>query len=335
MEENVKLSIIIPVYNSEKFIGACVESVLDQAFNDYEIILVDDGSIDDSLDICQQYSRSHSHIRVIHESNGGASKARNTGIEYAKGKYIYFVDSDDIMCPEVLQKLSKTFDHEFDMIFGNFISWNYLNSKKKIWDNITEIGITEKDDIISLCEKYARKNAQIPWNPYQAFYKRSILEKNDLKFDERLTVGEDCDFFFKYIKYVKSFKIENLGLVQYRIDSNSNSLIRNFNYENIMSQLKVFVKLYNEADCFNDKKLMKKYFATRFTNVVILIGEMNDKKEKNVCIDFAKKYADLIYQSDHAIKYKILQRLNCIFGLRIAISMTSSIRHIVINRREK
>lgn len=330
----MKLSIIVPIYNSEEFIEDCVKSILHQPFDDYELILVDDGSSDNSLTICKKYSNLP-NVKVIHESNGGVSKARNTGIESAEGKYIYFVDSDDIMCSKALKNISADFNHKYDMIFGNFVSWDYLNSRKEIWNDISKIDVKPNDSINVLCERYAKKDAQIPWNPYQAFYKKSILEKANLRFDEKLTVGEDCDFFFRYIKYVKSFKIESQNLVLYRIDANSNSLIRSFNYNNIMSQLRVFTKLYNEADYFENKELMETYFATRFTNVVILIGNMDDKIGKRKCIGFVKDHVDLIYRSRNATKYKILQYINRTLGLRTAIDITSIIRQVVIRRRKR
>ena len=105
-------SIVIPVFNTEKYLKECVESILNQAYDSYEIILVDDGSKDSSLQICREYEARDKRIRAIHKENGGVSSARNTGIELAKGKYITFIDSDDWFRQGALsfaaQRLSET-----------------------------------------------------------------------------------------------------------------------------------------------------------------------------------------------------------------------------------
>ena len=95
MRENITFSVIIPIYNVEAFLKECIDSVLQQTYKDYEIILVDDGSTDESGAIADTYARNYPGINVIHRNNGGLSAARNTGIEAAKGRYIIFVDSDD------------------------------------------------------------------------------------------------------------------------------------------------------------------------------------------------------------------------------------------------
>ena len=129
MDEAPFFSIIIPVYNVEKYLDRCLESVLKQEFNDYEIILVDDGSTDTSSYICDSYKQSEK-VTVIHKDNGGLSSARNCGLDISKGEYIFFVDSDDYICPGTLKilydNLSRT---NVDVIKFNYIFrtilWKY------------------------------------------------------------------------------------------------------------------------------------------------------------------------------------------------------------------
>ena len=101
----MKLSIIMPVYNVEDYLCKCIDSVLNQDYEDYEVILVDDGSPDECPKICDSYAKKHDNIRVVHRENGGLSAARNSGIEVAIGEYILFVDSDDYIEPNVLGTL--------------------------------------------------------------------------------------------------------------------------------------------------------------------------------------------------------------------------------------
>ncbi|HEM5188819.1 TPA: glycosyltransferase, partial [Streptococcus suis] len=103
----ILLSVIIPVYQVEKYLKRCIDSVLAQKFIDYEIILVDDGSTDSSPEICDEYSIEHPHISVIHKENGGLSDARNVGIKHAVGEYIFFLDSDDWISPTMFESLKE------------------------------------------------------------------------------------------------------------------------------------------------------------------------------------------------------------------------------------
>lgn len=116
-------SIIVPVYNTEQNIHQCIDSVLHQEFKDFELLLVNDGSKDKSLTICKEYAKKHSCIQVIDQENGGPSKARNTGLEHAQGKYILFLDSDDWLEPETLQILHAQSSDECPLIYYGFRSY--------------------------------------------------------------------------------------------------------------------------------------------------------------------------------------------------------------------
>lgn len=112
------ISVVIPVYNVEKYLAQCVDSVLDQTFQDFEIILVDDGTTDSSGAMCDEYAQKDARIRVIHQSNGGLSAARNTGLSAASGEYIYFLDSDDYIEPTALADLvSAAQQEQADVVF--------------------------------------------------------------------------------------------------------------------------------------------------------------------------------------------------------------------------
>ena len=102
------VSIIVPVYNTERFLNRCIDSVLAQTYSDWELLLVDDGSTDSSGSICDEYATQDSRIRVFHKENGGVSSARNLGLDYARGEWITFVDSDDYIAPDMIEKLYET-----------------------------------------------------------------------------------------------------------------------------------------------------------------------------------------------------------------------------------
>ena len=112
-----EFSVIIPVYNVEKYLGKCIDSILAQTFRDYELILIDDGSLDKSGEICEQYAMKDSRIVVVHQKNGGVSAARNTGIDKAQGRYITFIDSDDSVENNYLSSM-YTISEDIDLVIG-------------------------------------------------------------------------------------------------------------------------------------------------------------------------------------------------------------------------
>ena len=113
----MKFSVIIPVYNSAPFLHKCIGSIVEQQYNDYELILVDDGSTDASQDICQEYADKYGHIRLIRQENSGPSAARNRGIDCARGEFITFVDSDDWVKPAYFQTLRDAVAGKPDLVF--------------------------------------------------------------------------------------------------------------------------------------------------------------------------------------------------------------------------
>lgn len=134
---NPTISVIIPVYNAENYVGRCIESLKTQTYSDWQMILVDDGSKDKSLEICQGYAGADNRIRVIHQENAGPGIARNVGLEYAKGKYVVFIDSDDYIEKEYFQLLSA---HDEDVVYidvrnvdedGRVLKEEYMSSNKR------------------------------------------------------------------------------------------------------------------------------------------------------------------------------------------------------------
>ncbi|PLA92202.1 glycosyltransferase family 2 protein [Ligilactobacillus salivarius] len=139
-EENVEVSVIIPVYNVRKYLRRCIESVLEQNFDDYEIILVDDGSTDGSEEICDLYKNKHDRVRVYHKENGGLSDARNYGIDKSKGKYLAFIDSDDYIVYDYLSTL-------YTMIVKNQVKISCVSSHKVKTDELVFSKEVDTDEV--------------------------------------------------------------------------------------------------------------------------------------------------------------------------------------------
>ena len=143
------VSIIVPVYNVERFLPKCLDSILNQTFQNFELLLIDDGSSDNSGSICDEYAKKDSRIKVFHQENKGVSFARNLGLDYAQGKYILFVDSDDWVASEYLQDFIRIVDSkkETDIILSGFVNVykdreikkTFLEQRILCFDALTEL----------------------------------------------------------------------------------------------------------------------------------------------------------------------------------------------------
>ena len=188
---NPAISIIIPVYNAEKYLRRCIESVLSQSFTDFELILVDDGSKDSSPQICDEYVSQDTRVRVIHKANGGVSAARNDGLDIAKGEYITFIDSDDWVEREYIQSLYDK--RSLDFVIGNFI--NEPSGKKRKINECTFIGDKLKDYI-----KNTYLSNGYPWGK---LFKNKIINNNAIRF-KKIKVYEDLLFCLEYVRHCSS-----------------------------------------------------------------------------------------------------------------------------------
>ena len=185
------LSIIIPVYNAEKYLNKCIDSILNQSFKDFELLLIDDGSKDLSGKICDKYAEVDERVKVFHIQNGGPAKARNLGIKYATGIYIEFVDADDELIPEALENLYILTKNNPDIIIADS---QIITADEKV-KNIISI---EKNDQINV-EEYLKnlntvRKATLLHYIWNKWYKRKLICENRIIFDENERLGEDFLF---------------------------------------------------------------------------------------------------------------------------------------------
>lgn len=206
---NTYLSVIVPVYNVEKFLHRCVDSILNQTFADFEIILIDDGSTDSSAQICDDFAKKNSRIKVFHQKNSGVSVARNVGVDAAKGDYITFVDSDDWLEPEMYREMVSVVDKrpEVEVVMCDFFTIK-KNLKEEISAEIRK-GYFSKKQIIEeiyptllVTEDFGRIPIVSVWN---CLFKRSLLIDHKIKFDADLLYSEDYLFMANVMIEVNSF----------------------------------------------------------------------------------------------------------------------------------
>ena len=207
-----QISIIIPVYNAEVYLSQCLESIIAQTYQDWECILVDDGSKDASGRICDEYTARDSRFKTIHKQNGGVSTARNLGISMAIGEYLCFLDSDDQMKPTHLEiGLSKIGNADI-LIFG-FERWNYRTDIRALSENTIVGKIQCHDYLYDLKENpYTSEFFCFPWNK---LYKRSIIVENNISFPTDISFREDEIFGYRYIPYINKIVTISHVLVDY------------------------------------------------------------------------------------------------------------------------
>ena len=193
------VSVIVPVYNMQWSLSACIDSILSQSFKDFEVILVDDGSSDASGRICDDYAEKDSRVRVFHKTNAGVSSARNVGLDNANGEWIAFVDSDDYIQENYLYYLVNS--DLADLIIGSSIAINNDNPRTDTVLGSLKEGLYKTPSPI--IQKYlSRTEFKVPWGK---LFRHSLL--STLRFDVEMKVGEDVHFMLRFLNYATSIRV--------------------------------------------------------------------------------------------------------------------------------
>lgn len=261
-----KISIIVPVYNVEKYIDKCLKSLTQQTLQDIEIIIVNDGSLDKSIDIIKKYVKQNpTKIKYYEKKNGGLSSARNYGLEYATGEYIAFLDSDDYVETNMYEEMYILAKKEkADMVECDFLwEWEY---GKKIFDKRREYKIKEE---------MMKKPRVVAWNK---IYKREILNKYKIRFPEGL-IYEDMEFFYKLLPHINKMSYLNKYFVHYTQREDSITNRQTEKIEDIFKILDNIFDYYKEQNLYNKYEKVIKYMSRR-----ILLGSSLKRifKLKNV-----------------------------------------------------
>ncbi len=200
-----KVSIIVPVYKAEKVLSRCIDSIINQTFEDWELILVDDGSPDISGMLCDSYAKTDNRIRVLHKSNEGVSSARNLGIDNSQGEYITFIDSDDYVSARYLQNLLDA--PSSDLIICGF-------------KNIGAFEFLPSADCFELlhCPQKVSELIDVPYyldSPWGKLFKRDIIDSTNIRFDNGLRLGEDTLFCYEYFALCETVAVISDALYIY------------------------------------------------------------------------------------------------------------------------
>lgn len=236
----MKISIIVPVYNASRYLCECIESILSQSFRDFELILVNDGSTDDSLDICKKYEKSDDRIIVVSQANGGVSKARNRGLDVAKGKWITFADADDYFLDDALSILSeRAMQTGTDLVLANA-----MKLKNGKLSELHKLKSEVLPNAIMSIKHFAL------WG---YLFNADIIRKYKLKFIEGLAYSEDRLFIYQMARYCKTIAFCNKPIYVYRINdasacSSQNGVRKACHHIDAAFYLDQFALTYQKAD---------------------------------------------------------------------------------------
>lgn len=230
------VSVIIPVYNAEKYLRECLDSVLTQTFEGFELLLINDGSTDNSGSICEEYAKSDSRVVVFHKKNNGVSAARNTGIDKSNGKFIVFVDSDDYVEPNFLENLFND-SKEAELVISGIV---------KIKKDKIDSSINFPDRIVDIADKqtYLEEYPISDFGyPFSKIYKKQILDKYQIRFFEDVHMFEDVLFLFEYLKFCDKIKFNDKSLYNYVIAEGESLSTKVNSFE---SEYLGFITFYNQ-----------------------------------------------------------------------------------------
>lgn len=322
-----KVSIIIPNYNNEKYIIDCLNSVKNQNYSDIEIIVIDDGSTDNSVKIVSDYIKNNNEldIKLICQNNLNGAIARNEGLKVVTGKYLIFLDSDDMLDNNVINySISKIKEHNCDLLIGNYSEINENNVNIKKYNFIKEEKIVSDSEILN-------NLTELTPNPTNKVYDTDIIRQNNISWGN-VRIGQDLNFYLKYLLNCKKVYITEKNMYKYRVINTSISRKYDFRILDIVNcfdDVKKYYKKLNKYDLYlkyipNIELLhyniqmgkQIKFKNKNFRKIIVnyfLISE--NKIDYSKCINYSEKYKKI-----HN-KFKLLKYFKFIYTSNIYRNM--------------
>ena len=317
------VSIIVPIYNVESYLDECIHSIVKQTYTDWECILVNDGSTDKSGEICDTWAKKDQRLNVIHQTNQGVSSARNKGIQYAKGEYITFIDSDDWIEDDYIETLTKEIAKNSSELIVSGVIMNFKNGDTAIYtpEHYLSFDLNEENirHFIELNEKY------LLYSPYANLYHNKIIKGHDIKFKKDLSYGEDLLFNYQYLEHVKTITCINKSCYHYRISGN-NTLSGKLRYDQFKTdyaQWQVLKFFYQRKNIWNKEAkilIYRRLWGIIYDGLFLFpkLKNTNYRYIKHILsiteIEELKQYKE-IFSCNKWIKQAILHRQTILFYL--------------------
>lgn len=303
-----KISVIVPVYNIEVYLAECIESILAQTYHNFELILIDDGSTDQSGKICDRYALQDSRIIVTHKENGGVSSARNAGLEIAGGEYICFVDGDDYVMPEYIEYLYRLItDKQADISMTMQMDTTYKQSGK-VQDHI--VCMTGEEAAISIL------TYNVPIGVYCKMFNTAFLRKNKIHFEPDLYIGEGFNFNTDAFEVADKVVAGKKHIYHYRL-TNTTSATTAFSVEKWENGLLAIKKIQNKLK-FNDPGVLRAWnYAWWNTNrgICDLILKLQIKKNNLEFYHRCRKEVKTYIFSPFFVRVSFIEKIRPLFVL--------------------
>lgn len=259
------ISVVVPVYNAEKMLKYCIDSILNQCYNNVELLLINDGSTDNSGALCDEYAQKDGRVKAVHQANAGVSAARNKGIELSSGEYICFVDSDDYIDREYFSQLLKLKEQapQCDNIWCGFYTTSSYTGKDILEQAVLEPDIsvshTDRQHIMDLHKR------RLDCGPYCKLYSAAVIKANGIRFPKGYSLGEDLIFNLEYLDHTDGrILILNKPLYFYVTDSQG-SLTKKF-HEDLFEKYKclhaAMLEYLSRWNC--DSKQLESFYESCF-----------------------------------------------------------------------
>lgn len=245
----MQITVIVPIYQSERYLERCVDSILSQDYTDFELLLIDDGSTDASGAICQKYADKDNRIKVLHRENGGLSAARNSGIDIAQGKWITFVDSDDAISPSTLSQNMQILESEPGIEILEYPILEHANSPKEFLREFNPEYMVEGKDVF---KDWIQLQGYHHCYACNKFFRADLFKSNP---SMRFPVGknfEDIDLFTRIIRICNSIYYSNRGCYIYYL--NNSSITNTYSYSNMESLIQSNFRLLETIASLNENK---------------------------------------------------------------------------------
>lgn len=275
---NPKISVIVPIYNVEKYLPRCIDSILSQTFTDFELLLIDDGSKDNSGMICDEYAKKDTRIRVFHKENGGVSSARNLGLNNAKGEWICFIDADDLIEACFLEDLLN--DLSGDLIVSGYKIFGSLDETVLYDDSTIELN----NEGWAYINKTDYNTEAIFYCPWGKLFKKQIIEDFEIRFNTDMFLAEDTCFIIQYVCHITSIRIIHSCSYRYYSPANiKDKYLFDFN------DLRLHIFTFNQCLCSLENKggvnlvklkdLIYNVFFWKFVQHSLLLSKTEFKDE--------------------------------------------------------
>ena len=320
----MRFSVILPIYRVEKYLSVCVDSILNQTYQDFEVILVDDGSPDSCPQICDEYASKDARVKVIHQKNGGQAAARNAGLDIAQGEYICYVDSDDFLTDNnVLQKIAVASETHPDIIHYKFVEW--FESDGHIANcyfdyNVPTEGRTLADIYCDLIDKDAYYNSA-----WSKAIRRELLQSNQIRFHEGI-VGEDNEWYYHVVMVAQSLVLIDEPLYVYRRRQGSTTTTAN--RKHLLDQLFVLDK-WEEIlkKLSNDKRAQVVWgsLAKQYCSALIIYAGLDNVKDLLPRI-IQKKYLLKYSRNKRVVIFRWLQFFLGVRGVLCLLKLVKKLK---------